>query len=67
MSAGSQAWNCYGKRNNRYLMVNYGFCLVDNLYDSHVIHLRLDVPVSLPLNIQTLFAKNVSSDAADIL
>ena len=48
-------------------MVNYGFCLEDNLYDSYIIHLRLDVQVSLPLNIDSLFAENLSSDAGDIL
>ena len=34
MVKGSQAWNCYGNRTNVFLLVNYGFCFKDNLYDS---------------------------------
>ena len=34
MSKGSQAWYCYGNRNNAFLMLNYGFCLKDNEVDS---------------------------------
>lgn len=34
MRAGSQAWYCYGNRTNSYLLVNYGFCFKDNLYNS---------------------------------
>ena len=43
MPKGSQAWNCYGSRNNEYLMMNYGFCFLDNLYTSYTFCVRLDV------------------------
>lgn len=31
---GDQLFNCYGLRNNRFLLVNYGFCLRNNKYNS---------------------------------
>ena len=46
MEAGSQAWNCYGNRSNIFLLVNYGFCFQDNLYDSHKFMVRLDLDFS---------------------
>lgn len=29
-----QVFHCYGRRTNRFLLVNYGFCLRNNKYDS---------------------------------
>ena len=46
MKAGTQAWNCYGNRSNVFLMVNYGFCFRNNLYDSFHLHVRLDLEFS---------------------
>ena len=43
MKAGTQAWNCYGNRSNIFLLVNYGFCFQDNLYDSFKFMVRLDI------------------------
>jgi len=43
MPKGSQAWNCYGNRTNVFLLVNYGFCFKDNLYDSVKMQMRLDI------------------------
>ena len=34
MVKGGQAWICYGKRTNAYLLINYGFCFQNNKYDS---------------------------------
>ena len=31
---GDQLFNCYGLRTNRFLMLNYGFCLRNNKYNS---------------------------------
>ena len=31
---GDQLFNCYGRRTNRFLLVNYGFCLRQNKYNS---------------------------------
>ena len=39
---GSQAWNCYGQRRNLHLLINYGFCFQDNLYDSLELNLNLN-------------------------
>lgn len=46
MKKGTQAWNCYGNRSNFFLLVNYGFCYPNNLYDSLLIHVRLDLTFS---------------------
>ena len=43
MKAGTQAWNCYGNRTNNFLLVNYGFCFQNNLYDSYTFEVRLDL------------------------
>lgn len=43
MKKGTQAWNCYGNRNNRFLLVNYGFCFANNLYDSFECHATLQI------------------------
>ncbi len=29
-----QLFNCYGRRTNRFLLINYGFCLRHNKYNS---------------------------------
>ena len=44
---GGQAWYCYGKRTNKVLLENYGFCFKDNLYDSVKCFLKLDIPYTL--------------------
>ena len=31
---GDQLFNCYGRRTNRFLLTNYGFCLRQNKYNS---------------------------------
>ena len=31
---GKEAYNCYGNCSNSYLMLHYGFCFQNNLYDS---------------------------------
>mmetsp|Transcript_16030 Transcript_16030/g.15450 ORF Transcript_16030/g.15450 Transcript_16030/m.15450 type:complete len:201 (+) Transcript_16030:607-1209(+) len=31
---GDQLFNCYGRRTNRFLLLNYGFCLRQNKYNS---------------------------------
>ena len=43
MKKGQQAWNSYGDRTNAFLLINYGFCFPDNLYDSAKFCVRLDV------------------------
>lgn len=43
MPKGSQAWYCYGNRTNSYLLINYGFCFPDNLYNSYKIQVRMKV------------------------
>ena len=32
--AGQQVFHCYGRRTNRFLLLNYGFCLNNNKYNS---------------------------------
>lgn len=31
---GQQVFHCYGRRTNRFLLLNYGFCLNNNKYNS---------------------------------
>lgn len=68
MKAGTQAWNCYGNRNNEYLLINYGFCFQDNLYDSFTLHLRLDVDIQkgTPASVAEMFAQSGSAVAGRV-
>jgi len=34
MKAGEQIYNSYGKRSNRYLLIWYGFTILNNKFDS---------------------------------
>lgn len=43
MKSGTQAWNSYGKLTNMDLLVHYGFCFKNNLYDSFKQKLSLDI------------------------
>ena len=38
---GSQAFYNYGFRTNLFLLINYGFCIPDNLYDSLKFNVRV--------------------------
>ena len=58
MKAGTQAWNCYGNRSNIFLLVNYGFCFQDNLYDSYKFMVKLDSNFK-DMNFDNLIQKNV--------
>ena len=42
--AGEQVFNCYGRRSNRFLLLNYGFSLRNNKYNSFPFRVWLDVP-----------------------
>ena len=42
---GDQAYYCYGKRSNAFLLLNYGFCIPDNKYDSLIVRVKLNVEV----------------------
>ena len=39
---GDQIFHCYGRRSNRYLLSNYGFCLHSNKYDAVQFKINLD-------------------------
>ena len=58
MKAGEQAFNCYGNRNNEYLLINYGFCFPNNLYDSFTFHVKMDLEITKdkPLVVSQMFA-----------
>ena len=43
---GEQMYYCYGDRNNRFLLQNYGFCYPDNDFDSLSVLMRYDVELS---------------------
>jgi hypothetical protein len=44
VQAGSQLFNSYGSRTNRFLLVWYGFTYRDNLYDSVTLRLQANFP-----------------------
>lgn len=54
VSAGSQLFNSYGSRTNRFLLVWYGFCYPNNLYDSVTLRLQANFPSSKPKGSQIL-------------
>ena len=58
MLPGSQAHFCYGKRPNKNLLVNYGFCFRDNKYDSYHINLRANLEDELTVENMVLFDPN---------
>ena len=41
LKKGEQAYNCYGNRTNRYLLIDYGFAFPDNSYDSVELYLNM--------------------------
>ena len=34
---------CYGKRSNAFLLLNYGFCIPNNIYDSFTFKVKLNI------------------------
>lgn len=50
-------FHCYGRRTNRFLLLNYGFVLKDNKYNS------ITLRVNVTLNTQT--SNDVSNSIAD--
>lgn len=40
--ANDQVFHCYGRRSNKYLLSNYGFCLHSNKYDALTFKINLD-------------------------
>ncbi len=48
VQAGSQLFNSYGSRTNRFLLVWYGFTYRDNLYDSVTLRLQANFPQEKP-------------------
>ena len=42
--AGEQVFNCYGRRTNRFLLLNYGFVLRNNKYNSFSFRVWLNFP-----------------------
>ena len=52
LKKGSQAFYHYGKRTNIDLLVNYGFCLKENIYDSVKTRVNLNFEFNFDQNIQ---------------
>ena len=50
---GEQAYYCYGDRSNKYLLINYGFCIAENRYDSYQVY------VSMEINLNDLFVPDM--------
>jgi hypothetical protein len=46
LKKGEQAWNCYGNRSNRFLLLNYGFCFANNRYDSYSFKVKMDLDLN---------------------
>ena len=63
---GEQVFYCYGDRNNRFLMQNYGFCYPNNNFDSLSVLVRYDVdlgaefePSFIDMKIQSILANEI--------
>jgi len=41
LKKGEQAFNCYGNRTNRFLLMDYGFAFTNNRYDSVELFLNM--------------------------
>jgi len=41
MKKGEEAFNCYGNRCNRYLLIDYGFAFANNHYDSVELYMNM--------------------------
>ena len=41
LKKGEQAYNCYGNRSNRYLLMDYGFAFADNKYNSVELYMNM--------------------------
>ena len=52
---GEQVLYCYGKRSNGFLLLNYGFAILDNKYDSVAFPIRLAVKPENVLAIKDIF------------
>ena len=63
MKKGEQAWNCYGNRNNLFLLINYGFCFQDNLYDSFEFYVNIPKAIISTLTPNQMIALNLRSPA----
>jgi hypothetical protein len=48
VAAGSQLFNSYGSRTNKFLLVWYGFAYPNNLYDSVTLRLQASFPANKP-------------------
>jgi len=47
MKKGEEAFISYGLRTNYFLLQSYGFCFIDNLFESFKFYVKLDVVTGL--------------------
>ena len=63
MKQGTQAWTTYGKRTSTFLMENYAFCFKDNLYDSYIFHVKMNLENSEnSITVQNILAPEAQED-----
>ena len=53
-SAGSEIFNCYGRRTNGFLLLHYGFAMLNNIYDSLTLTTEEDKPLPFKLKYNKL-------------
>jgi hypothetical protein len=58
MPKDGQAWFCYGNRTNSFLLVNYGFCFQNNLYNSYKFFVKMNVEMNTvgPIKVSDIIA-----------
>ena len=61
---GKQVFNNYYDGGNKYLLKNYGFCLIDNIYDHTLINFNFEKGKDIYLNkyLEIVFGKNYKTD-----
>ena len=61
---GKQVFNNYYNGGNKYLLKNYGFCLIDNIYDHTLINFNFEKGKDIYLNkyLEIVFGKNYKTD-----
>ena len=56
MKKGEQAFTSYGARTNSFLLVHYGFCYQNNIYDSFEFYMKMNTKLESPDQIHLLIA-----------
>ena len=62
---GEQLYYFYGSRSNLSLLLIYGFAMADNIYDSFIIHMNMDLTNIKDFNLVEIGEKMNGYDKSD--